>query len=368
MNTTYWKALAGGVLTNLKGRRTKERLVIFESDDWGAIRTPSAEYVDRAREQGLEVDKSRFRVDALASESDLQRLFDLLASHRDQDGNPARFTANSIMANPSFDQIAESNFQEYFYEPFYLTFERYPEHQNNLQLWKEGIAAGVFQPQFHGREHLNYKRWLHDLRAGNPKVRFSFNWQSTYSGRADYSYMGAFDWDDPTEVENHKVAVREGLAIFAETFQFSSSSFIAPCYTWDQRLNPTLVESGINLIQGMPVQLQPVGAHGTYDKISHSYGEQDRLGLHYNVRNCVFEPVAAPNQDWVDKVMARMQAAFLLGKPAVISTHRVNFIGFIEAKNRDRGLRDLDRLLQSMLRKWPDIRFISTDQLINHLT
>jgi len=52
------------------------------------------------------------------------------------------------------------------------------------------------------------------------------------------------------------------------------------------------------------------------------------------------------NKDWTDSAMARIQAAFLTNVPAVISTHRINYIGYIDPKNRAHGLRQLERLLK----------------------
>lgn len=63
----------------------------------------------------------------------------------------------------------------------------------------------------------------------------------------------------------------------------------------------------------------------------------------------------------------QIRTAFMYQKPAVICTHRINYIGGILAANRDRGLRDLKRLLATITKKWPDVRFISSDQLIDYL-
>ena len=89
--------------------------------------------------------------------------------------------------------------------------------------------------------------------------------------------------------------------------------------------------------------------------------------MKYNIRNCFFEPSMLPSKNWVDSCLAQIQSAFLFSKPAVICSHRINFIGFISEKNRDRGLKDLDQLLQQVLKKWPDVKFISTDQLSNYI-
>jgi hypothetical protein len=54
----------------------------------------------------------------LANETDLKALFEVLHSVNDKNGNPAIITANTIVANPGFDKISDSDYQEYHYEPF----------------------------------------------------------------------------------------------------------------------------------------------------------------------------------------------------------------------------------------------------------
>jgi len=50
-------------------------------------------------------------------------------------------------------------------------------------------------------------------------------------------------------------------------------------------------------------------------------------------------------------------------KPAVVSTHRVNFMGELRAANRDRGLVLLEELLGRMVKHWPDVEFLSAVEL-----
>jgi len=112
-------------------------------------------------------------------------------------------------------------------------------------------------------------------------------------------------------------------------------------------------------------QHQPIGS-GSFTTIPHSFGSRNKFGQIYNVRNCTFEPVTNRNSDWIDKNLARMRASFLLGKPAIISTHRLNYIGYIDQNNADFGLRNLDMLLKKMLNVWPDIEFASTPDLLKY--
>jgi hypothetical protein len=369
MNLSYLKSFVRGLETNVYGKvRLSEKIIIIESDDWGAIRTPSNEALTAFKRKGFEIDKSIYKVDSLASKSDLEDLFDLLSSFKNLYGEHPIFTANAIMANPDFDRIRASEFKEFHFEPFNETFKKYPEHENNLQIWKRGKEEKLFHPQFHGREHLNVGRWMKDLLDGNDKVRFSFDYNSTYSGVGDYSFMGSYDWSVPEEIGEHEKMIIEGLKIFEETFGYKSNSFIAPCYNWDSQLEPLLAESGIKCIQGIRSQLAPTGILGKYNQIPHYFGEKNKYGTFYNVRNVFFEPVHNPGKDWTKPAMARIQAAFLMKRPAVISSHRVNYIGFIDPKNKENGLRQLGSLLKQILKKWPDVRFVTTDQLISYFS
>ncbi|ERM83991.1 hypothetical protein P872_01640 [Rhodonellum psychrophilum GCM71 = DSM 17998] len=366
-NPTQLKSYIGGIKTNLRGANINQKLIVFESDDWGAIRTPSRDALEHLEKKGFDIKGSLYKVDALASKEDLEDLFSLLMKFKGSDGKPAKITANAIMANPDFDKIKASDYREYHFEPFYETFKKYPKHANNLDVWKEGLKEGVFFPQFHGREHLHVNRWLTSLQKDNSKLKEAFEWGTTFSGNEDYSFMEAYDWDEVSEVSQHNEIISEGLTMFKNTFGFHSKSFIAPCYNWDSGIEETLGQNGVSCIQGLPNQYAPTGKFGNYKLIPHPFGSRNRFGQFYNVRNCIFEPATNPNIDWTDKVLGRIQAAFNLKKPAVICTHRINFVGFIDPKNKDIGLKQLERLLSQISKKWPEAKFVSTDELENYL-
>ena len=363
---SYLKSFAAAADINRKGNSLQEKLIIIESDDWGAIRMPSKESLTYFEQKGFDLAKSIYKNDALASQDDLEKLFEVLQNYKGSDGKPAVITANSIMANPDFSKIEAHDFQHYFWEPFTETLKRYPKHQNNFQIWKQGNEAEVFHPQFHGREHLNIKRWMKALHSKNEKVLISFEQQATYSGKGDYSFMEAYDWDTQEDISQHKTILIDGLKIFKEHFGFQPKSFIAPCYNWDSKLEPFLAQQGIEWIQGLRSQLQPTGIFDEYQSIRHSFGQQQN-GLRFNVRNCFFEPSLLPQKDWVTSCLAQVQAAFLFSKPAVICSHRINYVGYINPKNGDRGLNNLNQLLKAIVKKWPETKFITTDELSNYI-
>jgi hypothetical protein len=61
--------------------------------------------------------------------------------------------------------------------------------------------------------------------------------------------------------------------------------------------------------------------------------------------------------------MKEIKIAFRWGKPAVINSHRVNYIGSIFEENRENGLRLLSNLIAAILKEWPESEFMSSDQL-----
>lgn len=361
------RARLGAIRANYRGRSVDGRLVVVESDDWGAIRTPSPAALEAMRSRGYLSEESVYSCDALETSNDLERLFEVLSACTGSDGLPAVLTANTIVANPDFEKIEESQFSSYHYEPTTVTCQRNQATKASPDRWREGLEAGVYHPQFHGREHLHHRRWLARLRSGDEDTRFCFALGSTSSGKGDYSFMEALEWDDPSEVGEQAEELVDGLNIFEEIFGYRAKSFIAPCYIWDPALNLVLFENGIHWLQGTRVQKFPIGNSGEFQRLRHWFGESNEFGQLYNVRNVHFEPVMMSNLDTVSRALAQVSIAFRMRRPAVINTHRVNYIGSIDPENADYGLKSLAALLRSITRKWPDARFVTTEQLSEHL-
>ncbi|MFO0180642.1 MAG: hypothetical protein ACK517_02550, partial [bacterium] len=80
------------------------------------------------------------------------------------------------------------------------------------------------------------------------------------------------------------------------------------------------------------------------------------------VRNVVFEPTTSPATA-VARALQQIQAAFFWNKPAIISSHRVNFCGQIDESNRKHSLEALQSLLQEILARWPDVKFLTAEEL-----
>lgn len=364
------KQLYSSTLLNIGGYSTIRKLVVIESDDWGSIRMPSLEVYNSFVKAGIPINNCPYnKYDSLASEKDLNDLFNLLIDFKDCKGNHPTITANTVVANPDFVKIQNSNFQEYFYEPFTETLARYPAHTSAFTIWREGMDAGLFHPQFHGREHVNINLWLTLLRKKHPIFLKAFEngfWglgPSIVKLSDRINIQATFDATAFTEIEQHKKQLIEGLALFEEIFGFRSKSFIANNFIWDSSLNPTLKENGVDVLQGMKYQLLPRIYQSKRKKIRHYIGEMTEGNQVYLIRNCSFEPTENPNIDNVGNCLTQISSAFFFNKPAIISTHRLNYIGFIEHDNKKKNLLGLKSLISNILKKWPEVEFITSDEL-----
>ena len=351
-------------LINLLGYTSKEPLLVIESDDWGSIRMPSMDVYNDFVKAGYDLTKSDYnRLDTLESNEDLEALYEVLSKYKDTEGNHPVVTANCIVGNPDFETIKASDFEEYHYESVLKTLSRYPGRDKVYALWKDGNEKRMFRPQFHGREHVNIVRWMSSLREKTPEIMYTFDKQTTFSGKGDYSFMEVLDYNSPKDLGLMKESLVDGLNLFEELFGYRSGTFIPPCYAWDSNIEQTLYENGVKYIQGLFVQCVPTGTFEQYKKKYHFMGSKNKLGQFYLMRNSFFEPSLSKAIDPVGDCLNRIDLAFKYRKPAIISSHRINFIGSLNEKNRTDNLLLLDDLLSRVLKKWPSVKFLSSDQL-----
>jgi hypothetical protein len=357
-------------LSNLPGWRTTKKIVVIESDDWGAVRMASSSALKEITKGGVkfyDADEERYLSnDSLESNSDLSNLFELLSSHKDFKQREIVFTAVAVVANPDFNKIKKNDFREYFYEPFTETLKQYPDHDKVHDLWKEGIAQRLFVPQFHGREHLNVHNWMRALKSGNEETMVAFNnkvYGITPTKPINHvSYQAAFDIDQPEEIDYQREIITEGLDLFEDLLGYRSTFFVPTNGPFNNKLQKTLSGSGIKYIGASKIQKQPIGK-GKTKTAFHYLGQENQYGQTYLTRNAFFEPSSSIHKDWVNTCLCDIETAFRWNKPAIISSHRVNYIGGLNSKNRDKGLFELNRLLKQIFKVWPEVIFMTSAEL-----
>lgn len=353
---------------SLISKSSSRKFIVIESDDWGSIRMPSNDVFKFLVKKGVPIQNNPFnKFDTLASEQDLIFLFELLSSIKDNYGNSPAITANTVVANPDFKKIKESNYQNYFFEPFPETLQKYPNHAKSFDVWKQGVESKVFKPQFHGREHLNVNCWMNLLQKKDPNFILAFEngvfgitTKNKIARRNDC--LASFDLYEIEDELNHKEIIESGIALFNDVFNFSPKSFIAPTYVWSKKIESFLHENQIRYIQGFNFQLIPNLNKVKYQKKFHYTGQQNKFKQTYLVRNAFFEPTLY-KLNWEEEILKRAEIAFRWKTPLIIGSHRVNFIGDLFPKNRDENLRLFGKVLKSILKKYPDVEFVTSDIL-----
>lgn len=357
-------------LSNIPGWVTRRKIVVIESDDWGSIRMPSKAVFESLVRKGLPVearDSGPYNLfDTLANEDDMHSLFNVLSSVYDKNGNPAVFTAFSVVANPDFDKIRAGGFEKYYYEPFTDTLKRYYTDDSVFDIWKEGIKQGIFIPQFHGREHLNVSEWMRALKRGDRETHLAFEhgmWgfpNKPYNG-SSVSYQAAFDYYDPKDVAAHDMIISDGLDLFESIFGYRATFFVPPNGFLHDSLYKTAAEKGVKYLFASRFHTTPAG-YGKVKRSIHYIGQKNKYGQRFIIRNCFFEP-CMKGRDWVNSCLNDIDIAFRWKKPAIISSHRVNYIGALDPGNRENGLSQLMQLLKEVVSRWPDVEFMTSAEL-----
>jgi hypothetical protein len=356
-------------LKNLPGWSTKRKLVVIESDDWGSTRMPNKNTFNYLMGKGIKVDKNKFTsLDTLASSADLNILFETLSGIKDQKGNNAVLSPFVNTTNADHEKIIASGYSEYYYEPFTETLKKYyPE--DVFSHWNTGIQNNLFAPQYHGREHFNVPLLMKLLREGNKDLieAFSYgvihipiNYLKTKSigGMAPTYY-----YDTKEDLEYLKGSLVEGAAIFQDIFGFAPRSFGPPNGIFNAELEEALAKTPIQSIVVNRTRIEPAG-DGSLNKqgFLYKFGKSNKFNHIYYRRNVKFEPIQKASYSR-DTTLFEIGAAFRFGKPAIISSHRINYIGSIETGHRDFAIAELKELLKKIIVKWPDAEFISSAEL-----
>lgn len=368
-----WNIIKQNFFSNLKnipGWQTDRKVVIIECDDWGGIRMPSKEVYTSLTVKGLKITGWFNEYDTLETEKDLEQLFDVLCSVKDKDNKSAVMTPVTCVANPDFDRIKSCGFSEYHFEPFTETLKKYYPGADVFKLWQEGMTARIFVPEFHGREHITVHFWMEKLREGNKDLLFAFDngfvFLDVPGVPVHAKEFGAeFYFTSDNQKQFLINSIKEGVALFEDIFNCSPRVFVPSNGIFHPEFDGVLAESGIQFLCVNYSMPYPANS-GKLQYRHFITGKVGPGGIIYYTRNCAFEP-ASPGYKGIEPTMSQIASAFRWGKPANISTHRVNFVGGIEEANRQRGLIEMKKLLKAIVRRWPDAEFMNSGDALEFM-
>ena len=361
---------------NMIGWRTRRKVVVFSVDDYGNVRLASKKAREELHSAGLKV-VSRFDAyDTLENREDLEMLYEVLSSSRDKNDRSAVFTTFALPCNIDFEQMAEEDYREYRYELLPLTYEKLTgldpkSYDGAWQMLQEGVSGGLLMPQFHGREHFNVKVFEERLHKKDKELITSLKTRSLASLSASDAqgpgYTSAFGFREFSENHSFESIIEEGVNAFEKVYGYRPVHFMPPGGNEHSIIHGYSRKYGIACVDVPMVKKEHQGL-GKYKTRFYYTGKKNSLGTTYMVRNVVFEPTENPGSDPVNFAMKQIEAAFRWNRPAIISSHRVNFCGHVDPRNRKEGLSALKELLNRITKKWPDVEFLSSDQLGDLIT
>lgn len=350
-----WCCWRGHKLNFRCGWRSKQLILVIESDDWGAEHIPGAQVIEQMKGTDFFPKDLDIMLDGLETADDVDRLCSVLNCYRDSSGNPAVITANFVMANPDFSAIRESNYSVFKAKPIDTGWNHEP---NSAALWRsyrDGIRSGLIVPQLHGMLHFCPDEWLKRLRQGDPTAMSAFD-AKMIGENSDASALGRQSMGPiyHTDDETIKELIEQGTKTFKRVFGMGSITTVAPCCVWrSPQTEGMLLSCNVRVMQGVLYQYFPGGRMKL-----HYMGERDPSGMFYTVRNCMLEPKVG-----FEQCVSQIEKSFQFGLPAVISSHRLNYTSRISSNIRDNRLAMLNRVLEYVTTKFPNVQFLSSDNL-----
>lgn len=350
---------------NFRGWKTKRKIVVIESDDWGSIRMANQNVVEKALRYRPSIGRNKFLLyDGIERQDDLELLFDLLSKHKDFKGNHPVITALTLTSNPNFELMKDkgSRFQ-YESESISETYVKYHE-EKLLSIWKkDGLKNNLLYPQFHGKEHLFINRYINRINNEEDIENFAFINNSIFGTEnitRNLNFLAAFEYQDESEKISIEKQAQEGLNEFIKLFGFPSQSFCPSQSVVGDHIFQILKNNGILTIQAGQ---QFVPKENKLVKVDNVWGKRTNQGLIFTRRNCTYEPYKDINADHVEECLKEIEIAFRWGKPAIINSHRINFSSRIRTDLRDKTLVDLDQIFKRIIAKWPEVEFINSSEL-----
>jgi hypothetical protein len=269
--------------------------------------------------------------------------------------------------------MAANGYKKYVCEQLPITYIKLAQedsaYKGAWELWREGIDSGLLAPQFHGREHFNLAIFNDLLASGNKDLLTCLRSRSyvTVPAHAKYDsgWTAAYAYREQEEVAAFPRIIESGIQAFREVYGYLPAIFTPPAQHFPPQLDDRLKQWGFKAVDRALRQTR--NFNGDRKKVTHRLGVQSD-GLVQIVRNVVFEPTEPRGLDWVDYTFKQVEAAFRMGKPANISSHRVNFSGGIDETNREKGLAALKALLEKVVKNFPDVEFMSVGELVDTIS
>ncbi len=331
-------------------RKFNNKYIVIESDDWGMMGSRSKEAIDYLGKKYGKENFSRWTTDAIETTSDLELLYDLLYKYKDSFKSPPVITTNFITHNIDYTDDSKLNFQP---------LSEYLSHNMELRdLYDKGIVNNYIYPQLHGYSHYNFDTLNKYFNNENSKNLFDLGFLTGDSTikTIPNSFKGELIQQNKNVERNLRLAVNE----FSNLFGFKPRTIIPPHFILDLNLLNIIKAHGIQCIQACNRLIR-----FNRTRIRKVFFRKQN-GLYWFPRNARLDPHNHYNY-FAEQCLESIEKAFQSHIPAIIDFHRVNISGKYNSSYRDRTLKELNFVLQTVEKQWPDTQFISTDELLRKI-
>jgi len=336
------------------GLRFDRPLVLFQSDDWGRVGVRDREGWDELQAKGLNLGEKPYDFYSLETSGDLQALSDVLREHRDSAGSHPCIGMNFIMANVDFPRARKGR-REIPLQPLTDGLPEPWQRPGLMEAYQEGIRERLFSPALHGLTHFCVKAAARELEANGERGRLL---QTLWQAGTPYIHWRmpwvGYEYWDPTlspddrflSLADQRSAIPRAAEIYRALFASIPLSACAPGYRANQDTKTVWFEAGVRVVQG-----------GAGERQGPSL---DANGMLLTFRNVEMEP--ATEECELENVVKQASDCLSRGLPAIVSIHSINFHSTIR-DFRTPALTMLGRFLSAMESKWPDLLYVSDEDL-----
>lgn len=312
----------------------KRPVLIVESDDWGA----------GPPEQAQRLDRIAAALDAFA----------------DRDGHKPVMTLGLVLGVADGPRILANGLRNYYRKSL-----EDRELSTVLAAIRRGEKRGVFALQLHGGEHY----WPPALVAAarsDPRVA-AWLAESTFARTEELPTPLQSRWIDASELPSKPLVAEELTAVVrteAEDFRRilgrEPTVAVPPTFVWNAAVEAAWSEAGVQFVvtPGRRYEARDVNGRPCAGGVSLANGDKGVGGLTYLVRDVYFEPARGHVAERALRALASKTRA---GRPTLLETHRANFLG--DKQSADTSVRELERLLDVTVARFPDVAFLSTEEL-----
>ena len=342
------------------------RAVALESDDWGLQGfIPAADSWEGLDRAGIAPGSfpEVYWSSTLEDSTMVADLCLVMSRVQGRDGLPAVFQPNYVMSGLGWlgngGDGAWHRFDLPDLDPRY--------HRPGL--WRavgEGIHSGVWYPEFHATWH--YDPALRKAAALQPgdAAKATGRGIMLFPGSERARELGL--WRESADLTGE---LDHSLEVFQRIFGRLPGSVIAPDYTWSARHEDLWESRGLRVIQAKREQRNPEWGGSLIGRLAKAWGRSlervDHPDRTYLERNCRFEPVQTEDPAAVvSACLEETRQAWRRSEPAIVETHRINFV-HTDPAVVETGLNSLADYLEELTRPGEFAPIFLTDWEISQL-